>query len=84
MLACALASVHAGLARKESRSPFFRTDYPRMDHENFLCYLWTSMDKNWKFTVEKGDIVDTVLPRGEIKKALNDKDPRFDISIPNK
>lgn len=84
MLACSLATVHAALARKESRSPFFRTDYPRMDNENFLCYLWTSMDSSWNFKVEKGDVVDTVLRRDAIKKALNDKDPRFDISIPNK
>jgi succinate dehydrogenase/fumarate reductase flavoprotein subunit len=83
MLACSLATVHAAIERKESRSPFFRTDYPRMDNENFLCYLWTSMDKNWNFTVEKGDIVDTVLPRETIKQILNDKDPKFDISVPN-
>jgi succinate dehydrogenase/fumarate reductase flavoprotein subunit len=84
MLACSLATVNAALVRKESRSPFFRTDYPRMDNENFLCYLWTSMDKNWNFTVEKGDIVDTALPRDVIKQILNDKDPKYDISIPNK
>ncbi len=83
MLACSLATVHAALARKESRSPFFRTDYSRMDNENFLCYLWTSMDNNWNFKVEKGDIVDTVMPRDIIKQVINDKDPRFDISVPN-
>ena len=83
MLACSLATVHAALARKESRSTFFRTDYPRMDNAGFLCYLWTSRlaDGSWK--VEKGDITDTVLPRAEILKALDDTDPRYDISVPN-
>lgn len=83
MLACSLGTVHAAMERKESRSPFFRTDYTKMDNENYLCYLWTSMDKDWNWTVEKADIVDSVMPRDAIKQALNDQDPKFDISVPN-
>jgi succinate dehydrogenase/fumarate reductase flavoprotein subunit len=83
MLYCALATVYASLERKESRSPFFRVDYPKMDNENFLCYLWTSVDANGQWKVEKGDIVDTVMSREAIKEVLPDTDPRYDISIPN-
>ncbi len=83
MLICSLATVHAALERKESRSPFFRTDYPKMDNKNYLCYLWTSMGKNGEWKVEKGDIVDSVLPREELLKILDDTEDKYDISIPN-
>ncbi|MDR0500194.1 MAG: FAD-binding protein [Coriobacteriales bacterium] len=84
MLYCSLATVHAAMARKESRSPFFRSDYPKMDNTNFLCYLWVSVNKNGVWNVEKGDVVDTVLPRSEIMRLLDDSDPKYDISVPNK
>jgi succinate dehydrogenase/fumarate reductase flavoprotein subunit len=84
MLTCSLATVHAALARKESRSPFFRSDYPKMNNSDYLCYLWTSLDKNGNWKVEKGDITDTVVPRDKIRQILDDSDPRYDISIANK
>lgn len=83
MLICSLGTVHAALERKESRSPFFRTDYPKMDNENYLCYLWTSLKEDGTWSVEKGDIVDTVMPRDEILKVLDDSESKYDISIPN-
>lgn len=79
ILLCSMASLHAGLVRQESRSPFFRTDYPRMDHANFLCFLWTSLDEQGNWHVEKGPIVDKVLSREEIIRRLGD----MDISVPN-
>ena len=83
MLTCSLATVHAALERKESRSPFFRSDYPKMDNTGFLCYLWTSLQSDGSWKVEKGDIVDTVMPREAIVSILDDTDPKYDISVPN-
>ena len=83
MLACSLATAYASLERKESRSPFFRTDYPRMDNANYLCHLWTTMHDDWSFSVEKGDLVDTVMPVDAIAEALDDTDDKYDISVPN-
>ncbi|MDR2493071.1 MAG: FAD-binding protein [Coriobacteriales bacterium] len=83
MLYCSLATVHAALARKESRSPFFRKDYPKMDNANYLCCLWTSLGKDGRWKVEKRAIVDTVMPRSEIMKVLDDSNPKYDISVPN-
>jgi len=83
LLHCAFATVVAALERKESRSPFFRTDYPKMDNMNYLCYLWTSLDANGNWKVEKGDIVDTIMPRSVLEEILDDSEPKYDISIPN-
>jgi succinate dehydrogenase / fumarate reductase flavoprotein subunit len=83
MLACSLATVHAALERKESRSPFFRSDYPKMDNQNYLCYLWTSMDKNWNFKVEKRPVTDSIISVASIREIINDKDSRYDISVAN-
>jgi succinate dehydrogenase/fumarate reductase flavoprotein subunit len=83
MLACSLATVHAALERKESRSPFFRSDYPRMDNQNYLCYLWISMNQDWQFTVQPKAVTDSVMPIATIREIINDQDPRFDISVGN-
>jgi succinate dehydrogenase/fumarate reductase flavoprotein subunit len=83
MLYCSLATAHAALARRESRSPFFRSDHPKMNNSEYLCHLWVSIGENGTWQVEKGDIVDSVVPRAELLKALDDSDPRYDISIPN-
>jgi succinate dehydrogenase/fumarate reductase flavoprotein subunit len=84
ILLCAMGSLVAGRERKESRSPFFRTDFPKMDNDNFLCFLWTSLDREGNWKVRKGPIVDTVMPKSRIKALLNDSDPQYDISVPNR
>jgi succinate dehydrogenase/fumarate reductase flavoprotein subunit len=84
ILLCAIGSIVAGRERKESRSPFFRTDFPKMDNKDFLCFLWTSLDNQGNWSVRKSDIVDTVMSRSQIVAALDDTDPKYDISVPNK
>lgn len=79
MLMCSYGTFYAAMERKESRSPFFRKDYPKMDNDNFLCHLWTTVDEDGNWKVEKGDLVDTIVPKAEIIEQLGE----LDISIPN-
>jgi succinate dehydrogenase/fumarate reductase flavoprotein subunit len=74
ILTCSAASLAAGLHRRESRSPFFRSDYPKMDNQQFLCFLWTSLRAGGGWQVEKGDIVCSVMPAQEIAAALGTQD----------
>jgi succinate dehydrogenase/fumarate reductase flavoprotein subunit len=74
ILTCSSASLAAGLCRRESRSPFFRADYPKMDNQRFLCSLWTSIKPGGGWQVEKGDIVCSVMPAQEIAAALGTQD----------
>lgn len=82
-LICATGSIEAGLARRESRAPFFRRDYPRMDNDNFLCSLWTKLHEDGSWSVSRDDIVDTIVPKREIRHVIDDENPLYDISIPN-
>lgn len=83
-LICAIGSVEAGLQRKESRAPFFRKDYPKMDNENFLKPLWAKMLPDGAWEVYPGTLVDSVIGKKEIGWALDDSKPLYDISIPNR
>jgi succinate dehydrogenase/fumarate reductase flavoprotein subunit len=42
---CELA-IHSSLARKESRGPFFREDYPYIDNANFLKHTVLTPSSN--------------------------------------
>ena len=74
ILTCSAASLAAGLHRRESRSPFFRADYPKIDNQRFLCFLWTSQKPGGGWQVEKGGIPCSVMPAQEIAAALGHQD----------
>lgn len=79
MLTCSLGTAHAALFREETRSPFFRSDFPKMDNENWLCYVWVSMDEQGVWKAEKGPIVDTIVPFEQVAQMCGE----LDISVPN-
>jgi succinate dehydrogenase/fumarate reductase flavoprotein subunit len=78
LLNCSLGTAHAALYREETRSPFFRSDYPKMDNDRLLCFLWTSLDSEGKWTVEKGRIPDATVSTDELARIMGE----IDISNP--
>lgn len=49
MLDACEATVRSGLNRKESRGPFYREDYPYVDHENWMCRnIISHVDGEWR------------------------------------
>lgn len=79
MLAMSLGAAYASLERKETRPMHYRTDYPKLDNDNYLAHLWVSIDKDGNYSVEKQDIACSQISKDEIIAGIGD----VDISIPN-
>lgn len=71
ILMCAQAATQAALLRKECRGCHVRTDYPKMDNENFLKNTKVSYaDGQWSATLE--DIRDIYIPAEDVKGLVLD------------
>lgn len=79
MLAMSLGAAYASLERKETRPMHYRTDYPKLDNENYFAHLWVSIDKDGNYSVEKQDIDCSQISRDEIIAGIGD----VDINVPN-
>lgn len=79
MLTMSLAAAAASLERKESRPMHFRTDYPKIDNQNYLAHLWVTLNKDGTYSVKKTDIDGSYISREDLIAKL----PDIDISQPN-
>jgi succinate dehydrogenase / fumarate reductase flavoprotein subunit len=68
LLTCTEAGVRAALMRKESRGFHIRSDYPEVDHDNFLVKIEAGTDNGkMKITTRKPTVTKIELPTGKVE-----------------
>jgi succinate dehydrogenase / fumarate reductase flavoprotein subunit len=71
LLTCTEAGVRAALMRKESRGFHIRSDYPEVDHDNFLVKI-EARKKNggMEITTRKPTVTKMELPTGKVEGVM--------------
>ncbi len=64
---CVMGTAQAALIRKETRGTHCRTDYPKMDNENWMVNTLVKLD-NGQWVALTKPIVDAVIPAAELAK----------------
>ena len=71
LITCTAAGVRAALMRRESRGHHIRSDYPQVDHDNWLKRIVVAND-NGKIVLTTRDIASTriSLPTGKVENIM--------------
>ncbi|QGU94529.1 FAD-binding protein [Clostridium bovifaecis] len=71
LLICAEAGVRAALMRKESRGCHIRSDYPELDHDNYLFRIIAKdKDGEMEFDTKKPVVTKAPLPKGKKENVI--------------
>jgi succinate dehydrogenase / fumarate reductase flavoprotein subunit len=71
LLICTEAGVRAALMRKESRGFHIRSDYPQVDHDNYLVKIVAAdKDSEMDLSIRKPRVTRMKLPTGQVENVM--------------